>query len=293
MTLIDSVLEHLNLEQIETNLFRGVSEDMGLPRVFGGQVIGQALVAALRTVEERPCHSLHGYFLRPGDPGLPIIYEVDRIRDGRSFTTRRVVAIQKGEAIFSMSSSFQVFEHGLSHQVPMPDVPGPDDLPGEEERFEARRASLTQEQIRMMTRDRPVEMKRVEDVDYLNPEKLPPVQHIWFRSRKKLDDEVHQHQCLLAYASDMGLLSTTTLPHGRSWMTGLMTASLDHALWFHRDFRFDEWVLIAMDSPAAAGARGFIRGTMYTEDGKLIASVAQEGLMRVVRSGPEVREAQA
>jgi acyl-CoA thioesterase-2 len=284
MTLIDSVLEHLDLEQIETNLFRGMSEDFGTPRVFGGQVIGQALIAALRTVEDRHCHSLHGYFLRPGDPKMPIIYEVDRIRDGRSFTTRRVVAIQKGEAIFNMSASFQVFEEGLSHQVDMPDVPHPDDLPSEEERFEALKPIMTPEQMKMMKRDRPIEMKRVEDVNYLRPEKREPVQHIWFRSKKKLSDEIHQHQCLLAYASDMGLLSTTTLPHGMSWMTGLMTASLDHALWFHREFRFDEWILIAMDSPAAAGSRGFNRGTMFTEDGRLIGSVAQEGLMRVARS---------
>ncbi len=283
MTSIDSVLEHLDLEQIETNLFRGISESLGPPRVFGGQVIGQALIAALRTVADRPCHSLHGYFLRPGDPSLPIIYEVDRIRDGRSFTTRRVVAIQKGEAIFNMSASFQAYEDGLSHQVDMPDVPRPDDLPSEEERFESRKHLLTPEQLKMITRDRPIEMKRVEDVNYLNPAKRAPLQHIWFKSKKKLGDEVHQHQCLLAYASDMGLLSTTTLPHGMSWMTGLQTASLDHALWFHRAFRFDEWILIAMDSPASGGSRGFNRGTMFTEDGTLIGSVAQEGLMRVAR----------
>jgi acyl-CoA thioesterase-2 len=282
MTLIDSVLAHLDLEQIETNLFRGISESLGPPRVFGGQVIGQALIAALRTVQDRPCHSLHGYFLRPGDPSLPIIYEVDRIRDGNSFTTRRVVAIQKGEAIFNMSASFQVQEEGLSHQEAMPDVPGPDDLPSEEEMFERRRDSLSPEMLKMMQRDRPVEMKRVEEVDYLNPEKREATQHIWFRSKKKLDDDFAQHQCLLAYASDMGLLSTATLPHGMSFMTGLMTASLDHAMWFHREFRFDEWVLIAMDSPAAAGSRGFNRGNMFNEAGTLIASVAQEGLMRVV-----------
>lgn len=282
MKLIDSVLEHLDLEQIETNLFRGMSEALGPPRVFGGQVIGQALIAALRTVEGRPCHSLHGYFLRPGDPSIPIIYEVDRIRDGKSFTTRRVVAIQKGEAIFSMSASFQVFEEGLSHQVEMPDVPHPDDLPTEEEMFERRKKDMTPEMITMMKRDRPVEMKCVEDVDYLNPVKGEPVQHIWFRSKKKLGDDNAQHQCLLAYASDMGLLSTATLPHGMSFMTGLMTASLDHSMWFHRDFRFDEWVLIAMDSPTSGGARGFNRGNMFTEDGRLIASVAQEGLMRLI-----------
>ena len=283
MTLIDSVLEHLDLEQIETNLFRGISESLGPPRVFGGQVIGQALIAALRTVEARPCHSLHGYFLRPGDPAVPIIYEVDRIRDGGSFTTRRVVAIQKGEAIFSMSASFQVLEDGFFHQDDMPDVPGPDELPSEEELFERRKDQLSPEMIRMMKRERPVEMKRVEPFDYLNPEKRPARQHIWFRAKKKLSDDSAQHQCLLAYASDMGLLSTQTMPHGMSWLTGLMTASLDHSLWFHRDFRFDEWVLMAMDSPVAMGTRGLNRGTMFTQDGRLIASVAQEGLMRVGR----------
>jgi acyl-CoA thioesterase-2 len=285
MTIIDSVLEHLDLEQIETNLFRGISESLGMPRVFGGQVIGQALIAALRTVDDRPCHSLHGYFLRPGDPSMPIIYEVDRIRDGRSFTTRRVVAIQKGEAIFNMSASFQAYEDGLSHQVEMPEVPRPDELPSEEELFEKRKKDLTPEMIAMMKRDRPVEMKRVEDVDYMNPEKREPTQHIWYRSKKKLGDHIEQHQCLLAYASDMGLLSTAAMPHGMSFMTGLMTASLDHAMWFHRAFRFDEWILIAMDSPASAGSRGFIRGSMFSEDGSLIASVAQEGLMRVVTKG--------
>lgn len=286
MTLIDSVLEHLDLEQIETNLFRGISEAFDTPRVFGGQVIGQALIAALRTVEERPCHSLHGYFLRPGDPAMPIIYEVDRIRDGNSFTTRRVVAIQKGEAIFNMSASFQIVEEGLSHQFDMPDVPGPDELPSEEEALERRRSRLSDEQAAFMLRDRPVEMKRVEAVDYLNPQRQEARQHIWFRSKKNLGEDFSHHQCMLAYASDMGLLSTATLPHGMSFMTGLMTASLDHAMWFHRRFRFDEWTLIAMDSPAAAGSRGFNRGSIFSRDGRLIGSVAQEGLMRIVTGKP-------
>ena len=287
MISIDSVLEHLDLEQIETNLFRGTSESLGPPRVFGGQVIGQALIAALRTVDGRPCHSLHGYFLRPGDPSLPIIYEVDRIRDGKSFNTRRVVAIQKGEAIFNMSASFQVLEDGLSHQIAMPDVPGPDDLPTEEEMFERKKKDFTPEMIAMMKRDRPIEMKRVEDIDFINPQKGEPIQHMWFKSKKKLGDEVSHHQCLLAYASDMGLLGTAAIPHAMSFMSGLMTASLDHAMWFHREFRFDEWILVAMDSPAAGGSRGFNRGNMFTESGELIASVAQEGLMRVARPPTE------
>ncbi len=280
LTLIDSVLEHLDLEQIETNLFRGISESMASGRVFGGQVIGQALIAALRTVEDRPCHSLHGYFLRPGDPDLPIIYEVDRIRDGGSFTTRRVVAIQKGEAIFTMNTSFHIHEEGLAHQVGMPDVPLPDELPTEAEVLERNKHLYSDDMLRFQQRDRPIEMRRVESVNYARPEKMPPVQHIWYRSKKPLGDDYARHQCLLAYASDMGLLSTAQLPHGRSWMTGLMTASLDHSMWFHKPFSFDEWILIAMESTASAGSRGFIRASMFTQQGELIGSVAQEGLMR-------------
>lgn len=285
MTLLDSLVEHLNLEQIETNLFRGISESLGPPRVFGGQVIGQALIAALRTVEDRPCHSLHGYFLRPGDPSVPIIYEVDRIRDGKSFTTRRVIAIQRGEAIFSMSCSFQVVEEGLTHQTPMPNVPMPDDLPSEKELMEARQDQIPEPMKEMMNRERPIEMKRVENVDFMNPRKMPPYQNMWFRARQPLGDDMAMHQCLLAYASDMGILSTCALPHGMSFMTGLMTASLDHAMWFHRPFRFDEWILFVQDSPVSGGSRGFNRGSMFTQDGSLIASVAQEGLIRVVEQG--------
>ncbi len=283
--VLHALLEHLNLEQIETNLFRGVSESMGPPRVFGGQVIGQALIAALRTVEDRPCHSLHGYFLRPGDPAIPIVYEVDRIRDGGSFTTRRVVAVQRGEAIFSMSASFQVVEAGLSHQSAMPDVPMPESLPTEAEAMEGRLDEIPEHMREMMNRERPIEMRRIEKTDFFSSEKKPPFQHVWFRSSELLSDDPALHQCLLAYASDMGILSTCMLPHGRSFMSGMMTASLDHAMWFHRPFRFDEWILFAQDSPASAGARGFNRGTMFTQDGTLIASVAQEGLIRDVSGG--------
>lgn len=278
--VLQSLIDQLDLEQIETNLFRGQSVFMGSPRVFGGQVIGQALIAASRTVEERPCHSLHGYFLRPGDPAHPIIYDVDRIRDGKSFTTRRVVAIQKGEAIFNMSTSFHSVEDGLSHQVDMSDVPRPDDLPSEAERFEE---SDAPERMReMMNVERPIEMKRVEPIDFARPEKRPPHQHTWLRARSALPDDAALHQCVMAYASDMGILSTCMLPHGKSFMSGMMTASLDHAMWFHRPFRADEWILFAQDSPASAGSRGFNRGTMFTMDGTLVASVAQEGLIRMI-----------
>jgi acyl-CoA thioesterase-2 len=280
--ILKSVLDHLVLEQIETNLFRGTNVEMGGPRVFGGQVIGQALIAASSTVEERAAHSLHGYFLRPGDLRVPIVYEVDRIRDGKSFTTRRVVAIQKGEAIFNMSVSFQKDEEGLSHQIDMPDVPMPEDLPTEIEMFKKMVESGSPEMKQMLDRDRPLDMRRVEPYNYAKPEKRAPVQHTWIKAVDPLPDDVYVHQCVLAYASDMGILSTCMLPHGKSFMSGMMTASLDHAMWFHRLFRADEWILFAQDSPTAGGARGFNRGSMFTRDGVLVASVAQEGLIRQV-----------
>jgi acyl-CoA thioesterase-2 len=281
MSVLDGLLDQLDLEQIETNLFRGYTKEAGPPRVFGGQVIGQALIAAARTVEGRLCHSLHGYFLRPGDPTIPIVYEVDRIRDGRSFTTRRVVAIQRGAAIFNMSVSFQVDEEGLSHQAEMPEIPPPEDCIDESEAFFAHKDELPEEMQRMW-RERPIEMRRVEPHSFAKPEKRPPFQNAWIRVKDKLPDDPSLHQCILAYASDMGILSTCTLPHGKSFMDGLMTASLDHAMWFHRPFRVDEWILFAQDSPSAGGSRGFNRGMMFTQDGTLIASVAQEGLIRLI-----------
>ncbi|MFT5015029.1 MAG: acyl-CoA thioesterase-2 [Patiriisocius sp.] len=285
MTVLESLVDQLDLEQIDVNLFRGQSTSMGGPRVFGGQVLGQALIAALRTVLDRPCHSLHGYFLRPGDPNIPIIYEVDRIRDGKSFATRRIVAIQKGEAIFSMAASFQVEEQGLSHQDQMPDVPPPDSCYSEDDLFADNLAGNPelQEQMKAMRMNRPIEMRRVEPISFVNPVAGEPIQHTWFRSKQALPDDPAIHQCILTYASDMGLLSTSALPHGQSFFTGLQSASLDHVMWYHRSFRADEWVLFAMDSPTSGGARGFNRGKMYTEDGVLIASVAQEGLIREPR----------
>ena len=285
MTVLDSLVDQLDLEQIDINLFRGLSTSIGGPRVFGGQVLGQALIAALCTVEDRPCHSLHGYFLRPGDPEIPIIYEVDRIRDGKSFATRRIVAIQKGEAIFSMSASFQVVEPGLSHQCEMPDVPPPESCYSEDDLLTDNLSDNPELQARMaaMRLNRPIEMRRVEPISFVNPVAREPIQHTWFRTKQSLPDEPAIHQCILAYASDMGLLSTCALPHGQSFFTGLQSASLDHAMWFHRNFRADEWVLFAMDSPLAGGSRGFNRGKMFTADGTLIASVAQEGLIREPR----------
>ena len=280
--ILSSVLNHLQLERIEDNIFRGTNVSMGGPRVFGGQVIGQALVAASKTVEERAAHSLHGYFLRPGNMALPIVYEVDRIRDGRSFTTRRVVAIQNGEAIFSASISFHVQEQGLEHQATMPEVVGPESLPSEVDTFRKLIETGSIELRQMLDRDRPIDMRRVEGFDFARPQKRAPLQHTWLRAADRLPDDPYLHQCVLAYASDMGILSTCMLPHGQSFMTGMMTASLDHAMWFHRAFRADEWILFVQESPSSGGARGFNRGSMYTRDGQLIASVAQEGLIRQV-----------
>ena len=252
--------------------------------MFGGQVIGQALVAACRTVEDvaaRPPHSLHAYFLLGGDPKVPIIYEVDRIRDGKSFTTRSVKAIQHGSAIFSMSVSFHVHEEGLSHQFKMPDVPKPDALPSEAEMKERVWPMMPEPVRRYYERERPIELRPVEFGRYLGETSKDGRFHIWIRTTDRLPDEPAIHQCVLAYASDMMLLDAALIPHQRSvFSEDIMAASLDHALWFHRGFRADEWLLYAQDSPNLAGACGFSRGLIFAGDGTLIASVAQEGLLR-------------
>ena len=262
-------------------MFRGRSPQDGWQRVFGGQVIGQALVAAGRTVQDRFAHSLHAYFLRPGDPSVPIIYEVDRIRDGRSFTTRRVVAIQHGAAIFSMSISFHLEEEGFEHQCGMPDVPGPDELPGFNEIKEQFSDRLPENIKTYFERERPIEIRPVDTSRFTSREKRAPKQSIWIRASNELPDDPALHQCALAYASDFSLLDTALIPHGRQMFDPeLMMASLDHAMWFHRPVRADGWLLYTMDSPAARGARGFCRGSIFTRDGVLVASVAQEGLIR-------------
>ena len=281
---IQDVLSILDLEQLEVNLFRGRSPQSRWQRVFGGQVIGQALVAACRTVEDvatRPPHSLHAYFLLGGDPKVPIIYEVDRIRDGRSFTTRRVVAIQHGRAIYSMSVSFHIAEQGWSHQFEMPHVPMPDQLPSEAEVRDQLVPRMSEPVRRYYERERPIELRPVEYGRYLG-EKIPGNRfHIWFRATGRLPDEPAIHQCVLAYASDMTLLDTALVPLGKTvFNEDIMAASLDHALWFHRPFRADEWLLYAEDSPNLGGARGFARGLIFTADGTLVASVAQEGMLR-------------
>ncbi len=285
---IQDVLDILDLEPLEVNLFRGRSPQSRWQRVFGGQVIGQALVAACRTVEDvatRPPHSLHAYFLIGGDPKVPIIYEVDRIRDGRSFTTRRVVAIQHGKAIFSMSVSFHLAEQGFSHQFPMPDVPRPEALPSEAE-FKARVMPLMPEPVRRYyERERPIELRPVEYSRYLGEKLEGDRFHVWVRATGRLPDEPAIHQCVLAYASDMTLLDAALIAHGRTvFSDDIMAASLDHALWFHRPFRADEWLLYAQDSPNLAGSRGLARGLIFSSDGTLVASVAQEGLLRQRRS---------
>ncbi|MBN9022443.1 MAG: acyl-CoA thioesterase II [Rhizobiales bacterium] len=278
---IETLLAVLDLEKLEENLYRGRSPDVGWQRVFGGLVIGQSLVAAARTVEGRPAHSLHGYFMLPGEPTIPIVYQVDRIRDGKSFTTRRVVAIQHGRAIFSMSCSFQVEEEGLDHQIAMPDVPAPEDLPSEAKLREAFLNSAPEPVRRYWEQDRPVEIRPIDLRHYMSRDSLDPRQTVWIRATGRLPDDPAIHRCVLAYASDMTLLDTSLFYHGRSvFDRDLQVASLDHALWFHRPFRADEWLLYAEDSPSASGARGFNRGSLFSRDGRLIASVAQEGLIR-------------
>lgn len=282
---VDALLQTLDLEQLEQNLFRGVSPQVGWQRVFGGQVIGQALVAATRTVEpDRFVHSLHAYFLRPGDPSVPIVYEVDRLRDGKSFTTRRVVAVQHGHAIFAMSASYQGLEEGFAHQVAMPDVPMPENLPSEKD-LKDQYMHLAPENVRRYwERDRPIELRAVNPKHYFSREKLEPVQHVWVRATGALPDDPGIHACVLAYASDMTLLDTSLFAHGRSiFDRDLQLASLDHAMWFHAPFRADDWLLYAQDSPSTAGSRGFNRGSLFTRDGRLVASTAQEGLIRATR----------
>lgn len=281
---LKDLLDLLDLEQIEVNMFRGVSPDEGWQRVYGGQVLGQALVAASRTVDDasRNAHSLHGYFLRPGDTTIPILYSVDRIRDGRSFTTRRVIAVQRGQAIFSMSASFHVTETGLEHHVDAPDVPGPADCISERELHEKYASDIPEEFKGRIERPRPIEMRFVEPINEYNPAPAEPEQHVWIKTVDSMPDDIRLNQCVLAYASDMTLIDTSYRPHAVSWgNANFQVASLDHAMWFHKPFRTDEWLLYQQDSPFSGGARGFSRGTIFDASGDLVASVAQEGLIRL------------
>ncbi|TWI55584.1 acyl-CoA thioesterase-2 [Pseudomonas duriflava] len=281
-TVLDHLVTLLSLESIEENLYRGRSQDLGFPQLFGGHVLGQALSAASQTVDtSRQVHSLHGYFLRPGDVMLPVVYEVDRVRDGGSFTTRRVTAIQKGKPIFFCSASFQALEPGFEHQGDMPDVPEPDTLASELDYIQ-QFAQLIPEPLRdKLLAPKPIEIRPVKMTHPFNPEATAPVQHVWFRASGELPDNPALHRYLLAYASDFNLLPTSLLPHGISfWNRELQIASLDHAIWFHQPFRVDDWLLYSMDSPWAGGARGLCRGSIYNRAGQLVASVAQEGLIR-------------
>lgn len=284
-TALDALLKVLDLEPLEENLFRGISPEDGWQRVYGGQVLGQALVAAARTVSEaRPVHSLHAYFLLAGDPKHPIVYEVERTRDGGSFSTRRVKAIQHGRPIFAMSASFHVDEPGFEHQSQMPEVPNPESLPSASDLIGDRIEKLPESLRKYWSRERPIDMRPVDVSRYLSRERLPPSQHVWLRANGRLPDAPQIHQCVLAYASDFTLLDTALIAHGRVLFDpDLQLASLDHALWFHRPFRADDWLLYSQDSPNAHGARGFCRGSVFTRDGTLVASVAQEGLMRQIK----------
>lgn len=280
--ILDNLVSLLALEKIEENLFRGSSEDLGFRQLFGGQVLGQALSAASQTVApERKVHSVHGYFLRPGDARQPIVYQVESPRDGGSFTTRTVSAIQKGRAIFTLMASFHGEEPGASHQSPMPDVQGPEGL-----KSELQVALENQHMLPEAVRDsvlcpKPIEIRRVNGYNPFKPKRSEPLQYIWFRADGPLPDDDHLHRYLFAYASDFNLLGTAALPHGIStWSPRMQVASLDHVVWFHRPLRMDDWLLYAMDSPSASGARGFSRGQIFNRAGELVASVAQESLMR-------------
>jgi acyl-CoA thioesterase-2 len=283
---LDALLATLDLERLEDNLFLGARGNEGWQRVFGGQVLGQALIAAARTVDaDRSVHSLHGYFLLAGDPSRPIVYDVERIRDGGSFTTRRVKAIQHGRPIFSMSSSFHKTEPGFDHQSEMPKVPPPEELPNPKDLIAGLIDALPQSMRSYWSRERPIDMRVVDVSRYLTRDKKVPLQHIWIRANGKLPDDPAIHQAVLAYASDFTLLDTALIAHGKLLFDAdVQLASLDHALWYHRPFRADEWLLYVQDSPSAYGARGFCRGSIFTREGTLIASVVQEGLMRQRRS---------
>jgi acyl-CoA thioesterase-2 len=281
-TAMAQLIATLDLEPIEVNLFRGNSPQVGWQRVFGGQVIAQALVAAQRTVEsDRFVHSLHAYFMRPGDPAVPIVYQVERLRDGASFNTRRVLAIQHGKAIFAMSVSLQVEEEGFDHQIVMPDVPAPETLLGEKEIKERYLAQAPEPIRRYWERERAIEIRPVSLAHYFSNTKLDPRQDVWVRANGPVPDDRRYQAAVLAYISDMTLLDAALYAHGTSiFDQTLQVASLDHAMWFHRPCKLDEWLLYTQDSPSASGARGMTRGSLFTRSGVLIASVAQEGLIR-------------
>lgn len=279
------LVELLDLAPIGDDHFQGESENLGFPNVFGGQVLGQGLMAASRTVEARLPHSMHAYFLRPGNHRLPIDYEVQRVRDGGSFSVRRVIARQDGKEILTGSVSFQVAEDGFDHQIEMPAAPAVETLKSEQEQNETLKPHVPEALHRTVTRDRPIEIRPVDPVNPLAPEARPPAKQSWLRAQGTLPDDPVLHRCLLAYASDFSFLGTSLNPHGVTFMTkGMQVASLDHAIWFHREFRMDDWLLYDKDSPSAFGGRGFNRGNIFNRDGLLVASTTQEALIRQRRS---------
>jgi acyl-CoA thioesterase-2 len=282
--ILDQLVRLLALERIEENLFRGQSQDLGWGAVFGGQVLGQALSAAVQTVTpDRQVHSLHAYFLRPGDVTKPIVYSVDRSRDGGSFSTRRVVAIQNGQQIFNFAASFQIVEEGFSHQDPMPEAPDPESLMAEQARIAAHADKLPTALREQALAGRPIELRTIGPADDpLAPSKREAKRRHWIRAVDRLPDDPALHRYLLAYASDWAFMTTSLRPHGVTWLTpGMQVTSLDHAMYFHAPFRVDEWLLHAIDSPVASGGRGLARGRIFTKDGRLVASTMQEGLIRM------------
>jgi len=278
---VRELVKLLDLAPVGDDRFLGQSQDLGFGNVFGGQVLGQSLMAASRTVEGRLAHSLHAYFLRPGDPNKPIDYEVQRVRDGGTFSVRRVLALQGGREILTAAASFQIHEEGLEHQIPMPAAPEPEPLLSE---LDIRRSlqSYMPEKVRdKLTRERAIDIRPVDPVDPLKPEARPPHRQAWFRAADRLPDDPVLHRCMLAYSSDFGLLAASLLPHGITFMQpGMQVASLDHGIWFHRDFRIDDWLLYDMDSPSGFAGRGFNRGNIFDREGRLVASTAQEALIR-------------
>ena len=278
----EELLELMNLEPLEVNLFRGESRDIGTPRVFGGQVLAQSVLAASRTVDEGTIHSLHSYFLRAGDPEAPIVYNVERSRDGRSFKARRVVAIQHGRPIFTLAASFQLEQEGAEHQFDMPDVPMPEELSSESKVSEADLAQIPAFLRRWFTRTGPFDFRRVQASNLFHPKPAEPRLDIWFKLNEKIEAAPIMHTALMAYASDFHLVGTAIRPHGVSIVQGnVVMASLDHAMWFHRPARVDEWLLYSCDSPSSGGGRGLARGLIYDRSGRLVASTAQEGMIRI------------
>lgn len=285
--VLANLLSLLKLETIELGLYRGQSQDLGFKAVFGGQVMGQALSAAKETLpEERKLHSFHSYFLRPGDASKPIVYEVEDIRDGKSFSTRRVSAIQYGKPIFYMTASFQIEEQGFEHQLPMPQVPGPDELVSDLDFYQQHASQIPEKLRSKFICEKPIEMRPVDFQNPFSPAVSAPKRYVWFKANGNMPDDHRVHKYLLAYASDFNFLPTALQPHGRSFMAkNMQVATIDHAMWFHHDFRFDDWLLYAVDSPAASGGRGLVQGQFFTRAGKLVATTIQQGVIREYNAG--------